>query len=158
MLKDVENMPQMPGVPVKEWQAAREATKRKYAEVALTEATEKAIRTKDGVDIVDPNSIIKWLRTNDDVRSRVSGTEYRKILNEYRYLSAAVGHNMGHLLTGLAGATFGGVGGATASVVGFEMLSRGMMTEPGRRAIHAWASNQTQGNLRSLIWESCFER
>lgn len=149
-LKDVENMKSMPGVPAEEWTAARNATKRKYAEVALTEATEKAIKTKDGVDIVDPNSVIKWLRTNDDVKSRVSNQEYRKILNEYRYLSAAVGHNMGHLLTGLAGATAGGVGGATASVVGFEMLSRGMMTEPGRRFIHAWASNPTQQNLRKI--------
>lgn len=150
MLKDVENTRTMPGIPIKEWTAAREATKRKYAEVALTEATEKAIRTKDGIDIVDPNSIIKWLRTNDEVKSRVGHQEYRKILNEYRYLSATVGHNLGHLLTGLAGASIGGVQGATASVVGFEMLSRGMMTEPGRRAIHAWASNPTQRNLRKL--------
>lgn len=150
ILKDVEKMPAMPGVPVKEWNLAREATKRKYAEVALTEATEKAIKTRDGIDIVDPNQVVKWLRNSDEIKSRVSGPEYRKILNEYRYLSATVGHNLGHLLTGLAGASIGGVQGATASVVGFEMLSRGMMTEPGRRAIHAWASNQTQHNLRKL--------
>ena len=71
LLKDLETSNPPAGVPLKEWTQAREVYKRQYAETALTEATERAIKTRDGVDIVDPNKKMainrqrKWKSNGD---------------------------------------------------------------------------------------------
>lgn len=163
LLDDIENAP-MPanGNPnvIGLWKEARAAAKNENARAKLTEVTERAIRTKDGVDIVDPNQIVKWLRTSDEIKSRVSSSEYRDILNTYRGMSSVVGHNLGKfwgMILGSAagtatGAVFGGgagaVGGGTAGYIASEGLARAMMTDTGRKWVRIMMNNPTESNFR----------
>ena len=163
LLDDIENAPRPPGTPTDLWNKARMAAKNENARAKLSQATEQAITTKDGVDIVDPNKIVKYLRTSDDIKSRVSPAEYRDILNTYRGMSSMVGHNLGKfwgmILGSATGSAIGAMtGGSTGALAGLgagpmgyaaaEGLSRAMMTERGRQWVRAMMNNPTTTNFR----------
>lgn len=150
MLSDLEKAPSSGNKQI--WDQARAAFKRERAQFSLQEATERAIKTKDGVDVIDPNQIVKWLRTNDEIKSRVSPTEYRAILNEYRYMASVAGHNMSKFTAMIVGGfASGGAGGALAGYLGAEQLTKVMMTEGGRKVVRALASDPSQSNFRRFM-------
>lgn len=166
LLDDIENAKQPANATqntIDLWRQARQAAKSENARAKLSAATESAIKTKDGIDIVDPNQIVKYLRTSDDIKSRVSPSEYRDIMNTYRGMSSSVGHNLGKfwgmILGSAAGATIGGLtGGAVGSAAGMsagtlgyaasEGLSRAIMTERGRQWVRIMMNNPTTTNFR----------
>ena len=153
MLTDMEKhpMPSVGGAPMTEWKAAREAAKYKYAEADLLEQTEKSMLIKDGIPIFDPNKVIKWLNTNDSVKSRVTPTEFRAIKNEYRMLASMKGHDMSKLVATLVGGFSGGTGGAAAAYIGSEALSKAMMTETGRKGVRSLITNPSESNFRRFF-------
>lgn len=156
ILDDIEHAPMPPNGPTELWAAARQAAKNENARVKLAEATERAIKTKEGVDIIDPNHIVKWLRTNNEIKSRVTPQEYRKILNEYRNMAALAGHNMGKfwgMLMGgtaatIAGGAGAGVGGVAGGYIASDYLAKAMMTETGRKWVRAMVGNPSESNFR----------
>ncbi len=142
------------------WKNARSAYKKEKARFILQEQTEKTIATKEGVDVFNPDAMVKWLRTagKEEITKRVGAQEYRDILNEYRYMSAVAGHNMPKFFAMAAGGTLGsimggagwGVGGATAGLTAAEGLSRLMMTERGRMIVRKLASDPRQSVARKI--------
>ena len=152
MLSDLENAPMPAKGDLRLWQQARQMYKIEKARFALNEATERAIKTKDGVDVIDPNKIVDWLRKSDEVKSRLSPTEYRRVLNEYRNMASLAGHNMGKVSAMLLGAfAGGGAGGALAGYGASELLSKAMMTEPGRQAVRKFVGDPSRSTLRRMF-------
>lgn len=152
LLTDLEKAPAPASGDLTLWKQARQIYKTEKARFALAEQTEKAITTKEGVDIIDPNKIVKWLRTSDEVRSRVSPSEYRAIVNEYRNLAAVAGKNMGRIVSILGGWVAGGnASGALAGYVGGEALAKAMMSERGRKAVRAMVGDPSRSNFRRVL-------
>lgn len=161
LLIDMENMPPIQGIPTLEWKAAKEAAAKEYARTALQDATEKAIVTKDGVDIPHPDRIIAWLRKEGkkEIGDRVGQQEYRRILNSYRELSAKIGHDMPRLFAMLAGGSAsavvdGGVGmaavGAGSGFLLSEQLTKMMMSDSGRKLVRFMTSNPRTSPTRTV--------
>jgi hypothetical protein len=151
-LSDMEKapMPSIGGAPVKEWQAARQLAKYNYANQELVQATEMAMTTKDGVTIFNPNKVVDWLHKTDHVKSRVSAEDFKAIDAEYRRLAKMKGHDLSKLIATLVGGFTGGSGGAAAAYIGAEQLSKGMMTETGRKLVRATVSDPSESNFRRL--------
>jgi len=162
ILSDMENAP-MPGSGALDtWKAARNAAKREHASLELTKATESAIATKDGVDVVNPNQIVKWLRSpkgKKEIEDRVGSQEYKNIVNEYRMWAAAVGHNtgkvtgaaLGSLAGSIAGGLPGGIGGGPAGWLAAEQIARAMMTDGGRKVARKFLGHPSKSNFRRLM-------
>lgn len=160
LLTDIENMPPIQGIPLTEWKIAKETATKEYARTALNDATEKAIVTKDGVDIPHPDRIIAWLRSKEgkqEIGGRLGMQEYRRILNSYRELSATIGHDMPRLFAMLAGgsataAIDGGAGmaalGAGSGFVLSEQLTKLMMSDSGRKVVRFMTSNPRKSPTR----------
>ena len=151
LLSDLEKAPMPASGDLTLWRQARQAYKTEKARFALTEQTEKAITTKEGVDVIDPNKIVKWLRTSDEIKSRVSPMEYRAIVNEYRNLAAVAGKNTGRIVSILGGWIAGGnASGALAGYVGGEALAKAMMSDRGRKAVRAMVGDPSRSNFRRV--------
>lgn len=151
LLTDLENAPRPPGGSLELWKQARHVAKMEHAQFKLAEATEKAIKVKDGEFIFDPNQVVKWLKNNDDIKSRVSPSEFRAIMNEYRNMASVAGHNVGRIVPILGGfIAGGGASGALAGYVGSEAISRALMTDAGRKGVRALVSNPSKSNFRRL--------
>lgn len=160
MLEDLEKMPPIPGVPTKLWEQARHANKLERARVALQDATEKSVVTKDGIDIPNPDRIVSWLRKEGkkEIMDRVGPTQYRDILNTYRLVSSNMGHDMPRffsmVLGGTIGAMSGGTGwavaGASSGFLAAEHLSKMMMTERGRKVVKWMASDPRTSTMRRV--------
>lgn len=155
MLDDMEHAP-MPlsgnTQTMQLWKEARQAAKMENARFHLGQATERAIIEKDGVEVFNPNHVVKWLRTNDEIKKRVTPSEYRAIVNEYRMMASSAGHNMSKFTAMLIGGfASGGAGGALAGYLTAEQLSKAMMSETGRKAVRKLVNDPSRSNFRRFM-------
>lgn len=151
-LKDLEAAP-MPAGGSKEamemWKQARKAAKLEHATFDLGKAIERSITEKDGVQVFNPNQVLKWMRTDKEFKSRLEPEEYRQIHNEVRMMASVAGHNMSKFTAMIIGGFMsGGAGGALAGYLGSEQLGRILMTEAGRKAVRATVSNPVKSTFR----------
>lgn len=163
MLNDIENAPMPTTGPVEAWKTARKAARLEHAQLKLAEQTEKSIGVKDGVDIVQPDQIVKWLKSPagiKEVKSRLDNPDdYRKILNEYRLWAAKVGHEGGSAYSGMIGTIAGsvmgglpgGVGGFSAGYLVGQEISKAMMTSVGRKMASNFIKDPSKSNWRRVM-------
>lgn len=162
LLTDMENAPMPSSGPLDAWKAARNAAKREHAHLDLSKATESAIGVKEGVDIIDPNKIVKWLKSDagkESIQKRVGPQEYRQIMNEYRYWASqsglptgkATGAAIGSVIGTMAGGMPGGVGGAPAGWIAAQEISKAMLSEGGRRMARKFIGHPSQSNFRRMM-------
>lgn len=164
LLDDLENAAPPSGATGKAlqlWKDARGAYKNEQARFALQEATERSITTKEGVDLFNPDAMVKWLKGatgKKEIGDRLGQQELRRITNEYRYMAAVAGHNMPKFFAMAAGGGLGtilggagwGVGGASAGLAAAEGLSRLMMTEQGRAIVRKLATDPRHSTFRKI--------
>lgn len=164
LLDDLENAVPPSGASGKAlqlWKDARGAYKKEQARFALQEVTERSITTKEGVDLFNPDAMVKWLKGSagkKEIGDRLGQQELRRITNEYRYMAAVAGHNMPKFFAMAAGGGLGtilggagwGVGGASAGLAAAEGLSRLMMTEQGRSIVRKLATDPRHSTFRKI--------
>lgn len=152
ILSDLEQAKAPSDVPVKVWNEARSAYKLEKARFLLSEQIQRSTATKEGVDIFNPDSMVKWLRTNSEFKERVSPQQYTAVMNEFRNMSKLEGHNMSRFMGLLAGgAVSGNVGGALAGYIAAEQVSKWLMTDSGRKIIHSMIKNPNASNFRRFM-------
>ena len=150
LLGDLETAKAPADVPIGLWNQARTAWKREKASFLLQGKIEQATTTKEGVDVFNPDAVVKWLRTSSDFKDRVTAQEYRQVIDEFRNMSKLEGHNMSRFMGLLAGASMGGVGGALTGYIAAEQLSKALMTETGRKVVQRMIKNPNASSWRRL--------
>ncbi len=149
MLDDLANMPVPESVPLNTWREARAAYKQEKNRMLLSEQLEKSITNKEGVEIFNADKVLKWLRTDEDFKSRVSKPELQALEARFKDMARAEGPIMGRLMGIIAGTAIGGgAGGALAGYVAAEQFSQLLMSQPGRKLVGKMIQNPNASYFR----------
>ena len=136
MLDDLETMPVPPGTPVALWNEARTAYKTEKTRTLFQDIAEKNTANVEGVPLVNPDGILKALRTNKAFTDRLSKSELDTLTTNFTEMAKLTGKNPQRLMGVLAGmAVSHSAGGALTGYVASDLLSKAMMSETGRTAV-----------------------
>lgn len=148
MLSDLENMPTPPGTPVAQWNAARAAYRDQKTSMLLDDIIEKNIANREGIEQVNPDGILKALRTNAEIKERLTPSQMKELTNTLSDWANASGGTRSKLMAMLVGMTIGGgPAGALAGWGGAEILSRALMSEGARKIIGNIIANPAVHNI-----------
>jgi hypothetical protein len=115
----------------------------------LDDLFEKNISSKDGIDLVNPDGILKALRTDKEIQERLTKTQLTAITNTMRDWASASSGTKSKLAAMLAGMTIGGgPAGALAGWGAAEIMSKALMSESARKTIGNIIANPTIHNIR----------
>lgn len=149
MLTDLENMPHPPGIPLAEWNAARAAYRDQKTSMALSDVIESNIKSVDGIDQVNPDGILKALRTNDDLKERLTPAQMKDLDQTLRDWAGASGGTKSKLMSMIAGMVFlGGPVGALTGLGAAEVTTKALMSESARKMIGNIIANPTTHNIK----------
>jgi len=133
MLTDLENMPKPPGTPLAEWTAARNAYRDQKTTMMLDDVIEQHISNREGVELVNPDGILKSLRTNKELKERLTPAQMDNLtltLKDWAGASGGTRSKLAAMLTGMV--IGGGPAGALAGWGAAEITARMLMSEgPG---------------------------
>lgn len=148
MLSDLENMPTPPGTPVAQWNAARAAYRDQKTTMLLDDVIEKNIANREGIEQVNPDGILKALRTNAELKERLTPGQMKELTNTLSDWANASGGTRSKLMAMLVGMTIGGgPAGALAGWGGAEITARALMSEGARKMIGNIIANPSVHNI-----------
>ena len=148
MLTDLENMPTPPGTPLAQWNAARAAYRDQKTSMLLDDVIEKNIANREGIEQVNPDGILKALRTNAELKERLTPGQMKELTATLSDWANASGGTRSKLMAMLVGMTIGGgPAGALAGWGGAEILSRALMSEGARKVIGNIIANPSVHNI-----------
>lgn len=148
MLTDLENMPTPPGTPLAQWNAARAAYRDQKTSMLLDDVIEKNIANREGIEQVNPDGILKALRTNAELKERLTPGQMKELTATLSDWANASGGTRSKLMAMLVGMTIGGgPAGALAGWGGAEILSRALMSEGARKVIGNIIANPAVHNI-----------
>ena len=148
MLTDLENMPTPPGTPLAQWNAARAAYRDQKTSMLLDDVIEKNIANREGIEQVNPDGILKALRTNAELKDRLTPGQMKELTATLSDWANASGGTRSKLMAMLVGMTIGGgPAGALAGWGGAEILSRALMSEGARKVIGNIIANPAVHNI-----------
>ena len=149
ILTDLENMPAPPGMPLAQWKEARAAYKDQKTSMALSDVIESNIKSVDGIDQVNPDGILKALRTNDELKERLTPTQMKDLDQTLRDWAGASGGTKSKLMSMIAGMVFlGGPVGALTGLGAAEVTTKALMSESARKMIGNIIANPTTHNIK----------
>jgi hypothetical protein len=151
MLTDLETMPLPPGTPVQEWRAAQKAYRAEKTQMLINEAVERNTPSKEGIEQFNPDGMLKWLRTNDEIKQRLSKDEMRRLTNTLKDWSSATGVTKSKLAAIAAGAIYtGGMGGALMGYVASEGLGKALMSDTSQALVRKMITTKSGDTFRQL--------
>ena len=149
ILTDLENMPAPPGMPLAQWKEARAAYKDQKTTMALNDVIESNIKSVDGIDQVNPDGILKALRTNDELKERLTPVQMKELDQTLRDWANASGGTKSKLMSMIAGMVFlGGPIGALTGLGAAEVTTKALMSEGARKMIGNIIANPTTHNIK----------
>lgn len=151
MLTDLENMPVPPGVPLQEWRAASAAYRDEKTRGLLGDVIEKNVANKEGIEIVNPDGILKALRVNKELQGRLTPQQMKEMeqtLTDWAEASGGVKSKLGAMLAGMT--IGGGAGGALVGWAASEAVAKALMTESARKMIGNVIANPSVGNIKRI--------
>ena len=149
MLTDLENMPKPPGTPLAEWTAARNAYRDQKTTMMLDDVIEQHISNREGVELVNPDGILKSLRTNKELKERLTPVQMDDLtltLKEWANASGGTRSKLAAMLTGMV--LGGGPAGALAGWGAAEITARMLMSEGARKLIGNIITNPAVHNIQ----------
>ena len=149
MLTDLENMPKPPGTPLAEWTAARNAYRDQKTTMMLDDVIEQHISNREGVELVNPDGILKSLRTNKELKERLTKPQMAELTGTLQDWANASGGTRSKLAAMLTGMTIGGgPAGALAGWGAAEITARMLMHEGARKMIGNIIANPAVHNIQ----------
>ena len=149
MLTDLENMPKPPGTPLAEWTAARTAYRDQKTTMMLDDVIEQHISNREGVELVNPDGILKSLRTNKEIKERLTPAQMDDLtltLKDWANASGGTRSKLAAMLTGMV--LGGGPAGALAGWGAAEITARMLMSEGARKLIGNILTNPAVHNIQ----------
>ena len=149
MLTDLENMPKPPGTPLAEWTAARNAYRDQKTTMMLDDVIEQHISNREGVELVNPDGILKSLRTNKELKERLTPVQMDDLtltLKDWANASGGTRSKLAAMLTGMV--LGGGPAGALAGWGAAEITARMLMSEGARKLIGNIITNPAVHNIQ----------
>jgi hypothetical protein len=149
MLTDLENMPKPPGTPLAEWTAARNAYRDQKTTMMLDDVMEQHISNREGVELVNPDGILKSLRTNKELKERLTKPQMAELtgtLQDWANASGGTRSKLAAMLTGMV--LGGGPAGALAGWGAAEITARMLMSEGARKLIGNIITNPAVHNIQ----------
>jgi hypothetical protein len=151
ILTDLETMPAPAGTPIALWNEAREAYRRQKTRDIFSDAIERYITPREGLDHANPDGLLKWLRNSDEMRARLDPKQFKDLESQVQKMASLTGRERSRVLSMLAGlATTGSAGGALVGYLGAEAMSKAMLTEEGKRVVSKMLLNPSESNVRRL--------
>jgi hypothetical protein len=148
MLTDLENMPTPPGTPVAQWNEARAAYRDQKTSMALSDVIEQHTTSREGIEMVNPDGILKTLRTNKELRERLSVPQLEQLESTLKDWANASGGTRSKLAAMLTGMTIGGgPAGALAGWGAAEITTKALMHEGARKMIGNIIANPSVHNI-----------
>lgn len=114
----------------------------------LDDVFEQHISNREGVELVNPDGILKSLRTNKELKERLTPVQMDDLtltLKDWANASGGTRSKLAAMLTGMV--LGGGPAGALAGWGGAEILSRALMSEGARKVIGNIITNPTVHNI-----------
>lgn len=151
ILTDLETMPKPEGTPLALWDQARDAYRKQKTRDIFSDAIERYITPKEGIDQANPDGLLKWLRNSDEMRSRLDPQQFKALEANVQKMASLTGRERSRVLSMLAGlATTGSAGGALVGYLGAEAMSKAMLSEEGKRVVGKMLLNPSESNIRRL--------
>jgi len=149
MLTDLEHMPTPPGTPLAQWNEARAAYRDQKTSMLLSDVIETHITSREGVDLVNPDGILKALRTNKELKERLTPAQMDELTGTLKDWANASGGTRSKLAAMLTGMTIGGgPAGALAGWGAAEITARMLMHEGARKMIGNIIANPAVHNIQ----------
>jgi len=149
MLTDLEHMPTPPGTPLAQWNEARAAYRDQKTSMLLSDVIETHITSREGVDLVNPDGILKALRTNKELKERLTKPQMTELTGTLQDWANASGGTRSKLAAMLTGMTIGGgPAGALAGWGAAEITARMLMHEGARKMIGNIIANPAVHNIQ----------
>ena len=148
MLTDLEHMPTPPGTPLAQWNEARAAYRDQKTSMLLSDVIETHITSREGVDLVNPDGILKALRTNKELKERLTLAQMDELTGTLKDWANASGGTRSKLAAMLTGMTIGGgPAGALAGWGAAEITTKMLMNESARKMIGNIIANPSVHNI-----------
>ena len=148
MLTDLEHMPTPPGTPLAQWNEARAAYRDQKTSMLLSDVIETHVASREGVDLVNPDGILKALRTNKELKERLTLAQMDELTGTLKDWANASGGTRSKLAAMLTGMTIGGgPAGALAGWGAAEITTKMLMNESARKMIGNIIANPSVHNI-----------
>ena len=148
MLTDLEHMPTPPGTPLAQWNEARAAYRDQKTSMLLSDVIEQHTTSREGIEMVNPDGILKTLRTNKELRERLSTPQLEQLESTLKDWANASGGTRSKLAAMLTGMTIGGgPAGALAGWGAAEITTKMLMNESARKMIGNIIANPSVHNI-----------
>ena len=149
MLTDLEHMPTPPGTPLAQWNEARAAYRDQKTSMLLSDVIEQHTTSREGIEMVNPDGILKTLRTNKELRERLSTPQLEQLESTLKDWANASGGTRSKLAAMLTGMTIGGgPAGALAGWGAAEITTKMLMNESARKMIGNIIANPAVHNIQ----------
>jgi len=149
MLTDLEHMPTPPGTPLAQWNEARAAYRDQKTSMLLSDVIEQHTTSREGIEMVNPDGILKTLRTNKELRERLSTPQLEQLESTLKDWANASGGTRSKLAAMLTGMTIGGgPAGALAGWGAAEITTKMLMNESARKMIGNIIANPSVHNIQ----------
>ena len=149
MLTDLEHMPTPPGTPLAQWNEARAAYRDQKTSMLLGDVIESNVASREGIEMVNPDGILKSLRTNKELKERLTKPQMAELTGTLQDWANASGGTRSKLAAMLTGMTIGGgPAGALAGWGAAEITARMLMHEGARKMIGNIIANPAVHNIQ----------
>lgn len=149
MLTDLEHMPTPPGTPLAQWNEARAAYRDQKTSMLLGDVIESNVASREGIEMVNPDGILKALRTNKELKERLTKPQMTELTGTLQDWANASGGTRSKLAAMLTGMTIGGgPAGALAGWGAAEITARMLMHEGARKMIGNIIVNPAVHNIQ----------
>ena len=149
MLTDLEHMPTPPGTPLAQWNEARAAYRDQKTSMLLGDVIESNVASREGIEMVNPDGILKALRTNKELKERLTKPQMAELTGTLQDWANASGGTRSKLAAMLTGMTIGGgPAGALAGWGAAEITARMLMHEGARKMIGNIIANPAVHNIQ----------
>lgn len=149
MLTDLEHMPTPPGTPLSQWNEARAAYRDQKTSMLLGDVIESNVASREGIEMVNPDGILKALRTNKELKERLTKPQMSELTGTLQDWANASGGTRSKLAAMLTGMTIGGgPAGALAGWGAAEITARMLMHEGARKMIGNIIANPAVHNIQ----------
>ena len=148
--KNIQPLPN--GPPLAQWNEARAAYRDQKTTMMLDDVIEQHISNREGVELVNPDGILKSLRTNKELKERLTPAQMDDLtltLKDWANASGGTRSKLAAMLTGMV--LGGGPAGALAGWGAAEITARMLMSEGARKLIGNIITNPAVHNIQREI-------
>ena len=145
--KNIQPLPN--GPPLAQWNEARAAYRDQKTTMMLDDVIEQHISNREGVELVNPDGILKSLRTNKELKERLTPAQMDDLtltLKDWANASGGTRSKLAAMLTGMV--LGGGPAGALAGWGAAEITARMLMSEGARKLIGNIITNPAVHNIQ----------